>query len=53
MLLQDVEYDAQRNAAFWETRPVLVVRRTAEIGEALPCSTAGMLPYCPVLFVHA
>ena len=28
---QDVEYNAQRNGAFWETRPVLVARRTAEI----------------------
>ncbi|CAK0758203.1 hypothetical protein CVIRNUC_002602 [Coccomyxa viridis] len=27
----DVEYNAQRNAVFWETRPVLVLRRTAEI----------------------
>ena len=36
LLLQDVEYNAQRNAVFWETRPVLVLRRTAEIGEH-PC----------------
>ena len=36
LLIQDVEYNAQRNAVFWETRPVLVLRRTAEIGEP-PC----------------
>ena len=36
---QDVEYNAQRNAVFWETRPVLVLRRTTEIGEH-PCVSA-------------
>ena len=39
LLFQDVEYNAQRNAVFWETRPVLVLRRTAEIGEH-PCVTS-------------
>ena len=46
LLLQDVEYNAQRNAVFWETRPVLVLRRTAEIGEH-PC--VGSLILAPAL----
>lgn len=48
LLYQDVEYNAQRNAVFWETRPVLVLRRTAEIGEH-PCVSA--LTGAPALLV--
>ena len=44
LLLQDVEYNAQRNAVFWETRPVLVLRRTAEIGEHLCVDVLNRAP---------
>ena len=33
--LQDIEYNPQRNTAYWQTRPVAVLKRTLEIGMLL------------------
>ena len=32
-VMQDQEYNHESNAAYWATRPVLVTKRTLEIGQ--------------------
>ena len=51
LLAQDVEYNAQRNAVFWETRPVLVLRRTAEISEPFCISFQSLILLCCYLLL--
>ena len=47
---QDQEYNHERNAAYWATRPVLVTKRSLEIGMQTWLHPLKLVPGCLLLF---
>ena len=52
LAIQDTEYNHASNAAYWETRPVLVTKRTLEIGMRCPLSVLSIIVALSQLHNH-
>ena len=48
LTVQEIDYDPDRNSAFWSQRPVLVLTRTLQIGgAAYTCMSLRSPPHSP------